>query len=100
MSKDTFIGASKKDIAIATVIGVFILFGSITASGFYQCYNDPNVTCPSLSQVHFDRIIDLMLYLGMAGAIFIGLRITRDGNNMVPNTVVMDTPSNKTPSTI
>ena len=87
-AKDTLGGASKGDIAIATTIGVFILLGMIVGFGFFQCYTDDTIACPSLSQLHFDRAFDLILYLGMAGAILVGLRIATNGKNIVPPSIV------------
>ena len=67
---DTLGGATKKDVAIATIIGVFILIGSVVLTGAYSCSD----TCPTFTQTHFDRFVDLIMYVGFAGAIYIGLR--------------------------
>lgn len=67
---DTFGGATKRDIAIATIIGVFILVGSVVATGAYSCTD----ACPTFTQTHFDRFVDLIMYIGFAGAIYIGLK--------------------------
>ncbi|WP_428323680.1 hypothetical protein [Nitrosopumilus sp.] len=93
MSNDTFGGASKTDIALATTIGVFLLLGSITGFGFYQCYTDSTIACPAMGQDHFDRAFDLILYLGMAGAILIGLRLRQNGNNVIPPSIVINNAS-------
>lgn len=92
-SKDTLGGASKTDIAIATTIGVFLLVGGIVGFGFYQCQFNENVTCPSMTQDHYDRSFDLILYLGMAGAIMVGLKIRQNGGNVVPKTIVINNAS-------
>ena len=95
VSKDTLRGATKSDIAIATTIGVFILIGSIVGFGFYQCYTDEAMSCPSMTQDHYDRGFDLILYLGMAGAILVGLKIATGGKNVVPASVVNDSGRNE-----
>lgn len=69
-TKDTLFGATKKDIAMATIIGVFILLGVIVAAGAFSCTD----TCPVFSQSHFDRAFDLMMFLGFGGAIYVGIR--------------------------
>ena len=68
--KDTLAGATKKDIALATIIGVFILIGVTVASGAWSCTN----ACPVFSQTHFDRFVDLIMYIGFGGAMYIGIR--------------------------
>ena len=95
--KDTLGGASKRDIALATTIGVFTLIGLMVGASYTYCYVDPTVICPVFSQDHFDRAVDMFFYLALAGAILVGLKITRDGNFIVPPRVVQDTP--KPPST-
>lgn len=69
---DTFGGASKKDVAIATIIGVFILIGATVAASAFSCTD----TCPTFNQGHFDRFVDLVIYLGFAGAIYVGIKGT------------------------
>lgn len=67
---DTLFGATKSDIAKATIIGVFILIGVTVASGAWMCTDN----CPVFTQDQFNRFVDLILYLGLAGAIFVGLK--------------------------
>ena len=67
---DTLGGATKKDIALATIIGIFILIGVTVAVGAWSCTD----TCPVFTQKHFDRFVDLVMYLGFSGAIYIGIR--------------------------
>lgn len=67
---DTLGGATKKDIALATIIGTFILIGVTVASGAWSCTD----SCPVFSQSHFDRFVDLIMYLGFGGAMYIGIR--------------------------
>jgi len=68
--KDTLGGATKKDIALATIIGVFILIGVTVATGAWSCTG----SCPVFSQTHFDRFVDLIMYLAFGGAIYIGIK--------------------------
>ena len=68
---DTLGGATKKDIAKATIIGIFILIGVTVATGAWSCTD----SCPVFTQTHFDRFVDLILYLGFGGALYIGIRI-------------------------
>jgi hypothetical protein len=67
---DTLGGASKRDVAIATIIGVFILIGATVAASAFTCTD----SCPTFNQGHFDRFVDLVIYLGFAGALYIGIR--------------------------
>jgi hypothetical protein len=69
---DTLGGASKRDVAIATIIGVFILIGVTVAASAFTCTD----SCPIFNQGHFDRFVDLVIYLGFAGALYIGIRST------------------------
>lgn len=71
---DTLFGATKADIAKATIIGVFVLLGLIVGAGALGCTD----TCPVFSQTHYDRAFDLIIYLGFAGAIYVGLRMTQN----------------------
>lgn len=68
--KDTLGGATKKDLAMATIIGIFILIGTTVATGAWSCTD----TCPVFTQTHFDRFVDLVMYLGFSGALYIGIR--------------------------
>lgn len=77
MPTDTLGGATKKDIALATIIGVFILIGSVVLTGAFSCTD----TCPVFSQDHFDRFIDLIMYLGFGGAVYIGIRAVTKAQN-------------------
>jgi len=67
---DTFGGATKKDVAIATIIGVFILIGAVVTTSAFSCTTE----CPTFTQNHFDRFVDLVIYLGFAGAIYVGIK--------------------------
>lgn len=67
---DTLGGATKKDLAMATIIGVFILIGVVVATGAFSCTD----ACPVFTQTHFDRFVDLIIYLGFGGAIYVGIR--------------------------
>lgn len=71
---DTLLGATKSDIAKATIIGVFILIGITVATGSWLCDD----TCPTFTQDHFDRFVDMILYLALAGAIFVGLKTAQN----------------------
>lgn len=71
---DTLLGATKADIAKATIIGVFILIGATVASGSFGCTD----TCPIFTQDHYNRSFDMILYLAMAGAIYVGLKMTQN----------------------
>lgn len=73
MGNDTLGGATKKDLAMATIIGVFIVVGVTVAAGAWMCSDD----CPSFSQVHFDRFVDLIMYIGFGGAIYVGIKATQ-----------------------
>ena len=68
--KDTLGGATKKDIALATIIGVFILIGVTVATGAWSCTD----ACPIFTQTHFDRFVDLIMYLAFGGAVYVGIR--------------------------
>jgi len=70
MSVDTLGGATKKDLAMATIIGVFILIGAVVTAGAFSCSDQ----CPVFSQAHFDRAFDLIMFLGFGGAIYVGIR--------------------------
>ena len=72
MPNDTLGGATKKDIAMATIIGVFILLGVVVATGAFSCSD----TCPVFTQTHFDRAFDLIMFLGFGGAIYVGIKAT------------------------
>lgn len=72
MSTDTLLGATKKDIAMATIIGVFILIGVIVGTGAFSCTD----TCPTFTQSHFDRAFDLIMFLAFGGAIYVGIKAT------------------------
>lgn len=71
--KDTLGGATKKDIALATIIGVFILIGVTVATGAWSCTD----SCPVFSQTHFDRFVDLIMYLAFGGAVYIGIKAVK-----------------------
>lgn len=71
---DKLFGATKSDIAKATIIGVFILIGVTVASGAWMC----DGSCPTFTQDQFNRFVDLILYLGLAGAIFVGLKTSQN----------------------
>ncbi len=73
---DTLLGATKSDIAKATIVGVFILIGVTVATGSWMCTD----SCPTFTQDHFDRFVDMILYLALAGAIFVGLKTTANVN--------------------
>lgn len=73
---ETLLGATKADIAKATIIGIFILVGVTVASSAWMCTD----TCPVFTQDQFNRFVDLVLYLGLAGAIFVGLKTTANVN--------------------
>lgn len=74
---DTLFGATKKDVAVATIIGIFILIGAVVTTGAFSCTD----TCPVFSQDHFDRFVDLIMYLAFGGAIFIGIRSVNQARN-------------------
>lgn len=71
--RDTLGGATKKDIALATIIGIFVLIGVTVAVSAWSCTD----TCPVFTQTHFDRFVDLVIYLGFAGALYVGIRTAR-----------------------
>lgn len=71
---DTLAGATKGDIAKATIIGVFVLLGVVVGAGALLCDD----SCPIFSQDHYNRFVDLFLYLGLAGAIYVGLKVTQN----------------------
>lgn len=65
---------NRSTIAKLAIIGVFSLMGVIVGSGALLCTD----TCPVFSQVHFDRAFDMMMYIGFAGAIYVGLRMSKN----------------------
>lgn len=69
--KDTLGGATKKDLAMATIIGIFLLIGLTVASAAWSCTD----TCPVFTQSQFDRFVDLVIYLGFGGALYVGIRV-------------------------
>lgn len=75
-AKDTLSGATKKDVAMATIIGIFVLIGATVASSAWSCTD----TCPVFTQTHFDRFVDLIMYLAFGGALYIGIRIGQNRN--------------------
>ncbi len=77
MARDTLAGATKGDIAKATIIGIFVLVGLVVGAGAFGCTD----TCPTFSQGHYDRFVDLIIYLGFAGAIYVGLKMTQNTNS-------------------
>ncbi len=78
---DTLAGASKADIAKATIIGVFILIGMVVSVGAFTCTD----ACPVFTQVHFDRFVDLVMFVGFGGAIYVGIKAVTQGQR---NTIV------------
>lgn len=64
------VSVTRKDIAMAAIIGVFILVGITVASGAWGCTN----SCPTFSQEHFDRFVELIYIIGISGITYLGLR--------------------------
>jgi len=69
---------NRSTIAKAAIIGVFLLIGTVVASGALLCVD----TCPTFSQVHYDRFVDLIMYIGFAGAIYVGLRMSKNNKDI------------------
>ena len=64
---------SRSEIAKLTIIGIFSLVGIVVGAGALGCTD----TCPVFSQVHFDRFVDLVMYIGFGGAVYVGIRMTQ-----------------------
>lgn len=77
MSNDTLGGASKKDIALATIIGIFVLVGIVVATGAFSCDD----SCPIFTQTHFDRFVDLIMYIGFGGAVYVGIKAVQNAKS-------------------
>ena len=64
---------SRSEIAKITIIGIFALVGLVVGTGALSCTD----TCPVFSQTHFDRFVDLIMYIGFGGAVYVGIRMTQ-----------------------
>lgn len=68
--------ATKSDIAKIAVIGVIILMAIIVGSSALMCTG----SCPVFQQSHFDRLVDVFIFLLFGGIMYIGIKATNPGN--------------------
>lgn len=67
---------TKRDVSIAVIVAVFLLIGIVVGAGALQCAG----SCPTFTQDHFNRFVDFILYLGIAGITYLGIKAAKAAN--------------------